>query len=190
MSPLKFEETSLPGVFVVTPSVHRDSRGAFAETFRTDRFEERFPGVRFVQDNHAVSAVVGTLRGLHFQVPPRAQGKLVRCVRGKVRDVAVDIRVGSPTFGRHVAIELSADDWRQVWVPPGFAHGYCTLEPDSEIEYKVTDFWSREHERAIAFDDPDLGIDWGVPASQAFLKEADRAAPRLRELPPSFSVGT
>ena len=183
---MTFEETILPGVMVVTPVVHRDQRGAFCETFRADLFERRVPGVTFVQDNHSVSVPVGTVRGLHFQSPPRAQAKLVRCVRGRILDVAVDIRVGSPTYGRHVAVELSAGDWRQLWVPAGFAHGFGTLEPDTEVVYKVTDLYSPDHDRAVAFDDPDLGIDWGFPTGSAALSDKDRRAPRLRDLTSPF----
>ncbi|MGE0499324.1 MAG: dTDP-4-dehydrorhamnose 3,5-epimerase [Rhizobiaceae bacterium] len=183
---MTFEETALPDVFIVTPVVHRDARGSFAETFRGDLFERRFPGVRFIQDNHAVSTATGTVRGLHFQHPPRAQGKLIRCLRGRIADVAVDIRVGSPTFGGHVVVQLSADNWRQLWVPVGFAHGYCTLERDTEVEYKVTDFWSKDHEGAIAFDDTDIGIEWGVSVDRSLLKPGDVAAPRLRDLASPF----
>jgi dTDP-4-dehydrorhamnose 3,5-epimerase len=126
------------------------------------------------------------LRGLHFQTPPHAQGKLLRCTRGAILDVAVDIRLGSPSYGRHVVAELSADNWRQLWVPPGFAHGYVTLEDDCEVFYKVTDYYAPECDRGIAWDDPALGIDWRIPASDVLLSDKDRKQPLLKDAPPAF----
>ena len=140
-----------------------------------------------MQDNHAFSASKGTVRGLHFQREPRAQGKLVRITRGAVLDVAVDVRHGSPTFGRYVAVELSAANWRQLWIPTGFLHGYCTLEDDTEIIYKVTDYYSATHDAGVLWNDPDLKISWPVNDADAVLSERDRVAPRLRDLPPMFS---
>jgi len=135
----------------------------------------------FVQDNHVRSAQKGVLRGLHFQAPPHAQGKLVRCSRGAILDVAVDIRKGSPSYGRHIAIELSATNWEQLWIPPGFAHGYVTLEDDCEVIYKVTDYYAPECDRGIAWDDPALSIDWRVPADQLLLSDKDTRHPRLAD---------
>lgn len=141
---------------------------------------------QFVQDNQSLSREKGVIRGLHYQVEPRAQGKLVRVVRGAIFDVAVDIRQGSPHFGRHVAVTLSAENWSQLWIPVGFAHGFCTLEPDTEVIYKVTDYYAPECDRGIAFDDPALGIAWPVPAGAATLSDKDRKNPTLAELGQQF----
>src|ERR1700683_4282716 len=135
---MKIERLELADVLLLTPTRHGDSRGFFSETFRADTLADYGVDATFVQDNHAFSVQKGVLRGLHFQVPPHAQGKLVRCTRGAILDVAVDIRSGSPTWGQHVAAEISASNWRQIWVPPGFAHGYVTLMDDCEVIYKVT----------------------------------------------------
>jgi dTDP-4-dehydrorhamnose 3,5-epimerase len=178
---------NIPEVLIVTPRKHGDARGFFSEIFREDVAAQFGEGLRFVQDNHAYSAERGVLRGLHYQTPPRAQGKLVRCTRGAILDVAVDIRVGSPTYGRHVSAEISAANWRQIWVPPGFAHGYVTLEPDTEVLYKVTDYYSPECDRGIAWDDPALGIDWRLGASALILSDKDRRHPRLADAPAAFA---
>jgi len=135
-----------------------------------------------VQDNQVYSANRGVLRGLHFQKPPNAQGKLVRCVHGAILDVAVDIRAGSPTYGQHVTAEISADNWAQIWVPPGFAHGYVTLEPDCQIIYKVTTYYAPASETGIAWDDPDLGVDWRLTGADLVMSEKDRHNPRLAEI--------
>jgi dTDP-4-dehydrorhamnose 3,5-epimerase len=140
----------------------------------------------FVQDNHSMSAEVGTVRALHYQLPPMAQGKLVRVIRGAILDVAVDIRRASPTFGRHVAVTLTADNWQQMWVPPGFAHGFVTLEPHTEVIYKVTDFYSPEHERGICWNDPSIAINWGVAPEQAILSGRDTKHPMLAQQPDLF----
>jgi dTDP-4-dehydrorhamnose 3,5-epimerase len=140
----------------------------------------------FVQDNHVYSVERGVLRGLHYQIPPHAQGKLLRCVRGAVLDVSVDIRKGSPTYGHHVAVELSAANWKQLWVPPGFAHGYVTLETDCEVIYKVTDYWTPDCERGLAWDDPCLGIDWRLAPANLILADKDRKNPRLADVEPAF----
>jgi len=173
-------------VIVLIPSRHGDSRGYFVETFRQDFFDETAGPTSFVQDNQSMSAEVGTVRGLHFQLNPRAQGKLVRCLVGAILDVAVDIRRGSPTYGQHVKVELSADNGQQLWVPPGFAHGFCTLEPNTVIAYKVTDYYSPEHDRGLRWNDPALAIDWPVAEDKAILSAKDRVQPLLSELDADF----
>jgi dTDP-4-dehydrorhamnose 3,5-epimerase len=176
----------LDGLLLITPRRMGDVRGFFSEVFRKDLFEAAAGPVDFVQDNHSFSAHQGTLRGLHYQAPPAAQGKLVRVSRGAVLDVAVDIRKASPTYSRHVAIELSAENWRQLWIPPGFLHGFCTLTGDVEFLYKVTRAYSAAEDGAVLFNDPDLGIAWPFPEEALTLSARDRAAPRLRDLPALF----
>ncbi len=183
---MKVDPLEVPAVLVITPVKHGDRRGFFSEVFRRDILENHGVEASFVQDNHAFSAAVGVLRGLHYQLEPSAQGKLVRCCHGAILDVAVDIRRGSPTYGRHVSVVLSADNWRQVWVPPGFAHGYVTLEPNSEVLYKATAYYDPDRERGIAWDDPALGIDWRFPAAQLTLSARDRNNPRLADAEPAF----
>lgn len=173
-----FLQTSLPGVTIVEPRVFGDERGYFFESFRLDLFQEHFPGIDFVQDNESLSAF-GVVRGLHYQLPPMDQSKLVRAVRGRVLDVAVDIRSHSPFFGRHVAVELSGENKRQLFIPRGFAHGFVVLSREALFQYKVDNFYSRDHERGIAFDDPDLGIDWKLPEDQLVLSDKDRINPVL-----------
>lgn len=174
---------AIDGPVLLRPKAHGDDRGYFFEAFRQDFFErEVAPGVVFVQDNQSLSRQVGTVRGLHFQLAPRAQAKLVRVLRGAILDVAVDIRPGSPSFGQHVAVRLSAEEKNQLYVPAGFAHGFSTLEPGTEIHYKTSDFYSPEHDRGLAWDDPALGIDWGVSPVDAVLSERDRRHPRLAGL--------
>src|SRR5215470_7158569 len=155
---MKIEHLEIDGLLVVAPTKFGDHRGFFSETFRDDVLRGQGAELDFVQDNHVYSSGRGVLRGLHYQTPPHAQGKRVRCIRGAILDVCVDIRVGSPSFGPHVAVAPSAANWKQLWVPPGFAHGYVTLEPDCEVIYKVTDYYAKDCERAIAWDDPDLDI--------------------------------
>lgn len=182
---MKYRITSaepIADVKLITPGRVGDERGFLSEVFRADRLREAGIALDFVQENHSYSARGGTVRGLHFQVPPRAQAKLIRVVRGAALDVAVDLRTGSPTFGRHVAVVLSADAWNQILVPAGFAHGFCTLEPDTELVYRLSDYYSPEHERGIFWADPALGIDWPVSEAQAHLSEKDRGLPRLAEL--------
>ena len=176
----------LPAVRVITPRRHQDSRGFLSEVWREDALTEAGIAVRFVQENHAASRATGTIRGLHFQIGDAAQAKLVRCPRGSVFDVAVDIRHGSPTFGRHTGIVLSAKNWKQLYVPEGFAHGYCTLEPDTEVMYKVTAYYDPASERGLAWDDPEIGIAWPVSRDRAVLTERDRTFPRLAGLPDFF----
>jgi len=175
---MKLLATDLPGVVLVEPVVYRDTRGFFLETYNEQRYREAGITATFVQDNHSRSAR-GTLRGLHFQVR-RMQGKLVRAVAGEMFDVAVDIRRGSPTFGRWVGARLSAENFRQIYIPPGFAHGFCVLSEMGEVEYKCTELYEAADELVIAWNDPQIGIDW--PASEPLLSAKDTAAPRLAEV--------
>ena len=175
-------ETAIPDVKVLVPRCFEDERGFLSETYNRATFAEAGLDLDFVQENHSFSRARGTIRGLHFQVPPAAQAKLVRVIRGAALDVAVDLRPDSPTRGRHVAIELTADNWKQVFVPAGFAHGFCTLEPKTHVVYKLTVHYAPQHERGVVWNDPDLAIDWPVTADEAMLSSRDRALPRWREL--------
>lgn len=179
---MNFTTLAIPGPLLIVPRRFSDARGSFSETFRSDLFRAHAGHVSFVQDNHSVSAARGTIRGLHYQKVPRAQGKLVRVTRGAILDVAVDIRHGSPAYGRHVAIELTADNWSQLWVPPGFLHGFCTLTDDVEVLYKVTDYYSAEHDASVRWNDPAIGIEWPVDDAAATLSAKDRAAPLLADI--------
>lgn len=183
---MNVSELDIAGPLLLAPSQHGDARGFFSEVFRQDRFEEAAGRIAFVQDNHSRSGRRGVIRGLHYQAPPFAQGKLVRVTRGAVWDVAVDARRASPTYGRHVGVELSEDNWRQLWVPPGFLHGFCTLTEDVEFLYKVTSYYSPEHDGAVAFDDPDLAIDWPLGGGEALVSDKDRRAARFADLPAVF----
>ena len=176
----------LAAVRIITPRRFTDSRGFFSEVWRQDAMRDCGIDVAFVQENHALSHAVGTIRGMHFQTGNSAQAKLIRCPRGSILDVAVDIRRGSPTFGRHVAIILSADNWKQVYIPAGFAHGYCTLEPDTEVMYKVSTYYDPASERGFAWNDPDVAIPWPFGPDHAVLAAKDQAYPRLAELPDYF----
>jgi dTDP-4-dehydrorhamnose 3,5-epimerase len=175
---MRFGETAIPGVLLVEPDVHRDDRGFFLETYHREKYRRGGLDAVFVQDNHSRS-VARTLRGLHAQLR-RPQGKLVRAVRGEIFDVAVDIRRGSPTFGRWVGERLSDDNFRQLWVPPGFAHGFCVLSEIAEVEYKCTALYDRDDELSIAWDDPEVGIEW--PVAEPILSPKDAAAARLDEV--------
>ena len=178
----------IPDVKLLTPRIVWDDRGFFSETYRRTVLAETGVEAEFVQENHSLSVEPGTVRGLHFQVPPHAQGKLIRVTRGRIFDVAVDIRVGSPTYGQHVTSELSAANWTQVWMPPGFAHGFCAIEPNTEVVYKVTDYYAQVCERGLRWDDPALGIAWPVAADRARLSDRDRRYPGMSELPAYFQV--
>jgi len=173
-------KTNIDGVVIIEPKVFGDHRGYFFESFSERDFNQRVREVRFVQDNESKSRY-GVLRGLHFQKPPHAQSKLVRVVKGAVLDVAVDIRKGSPTFGQHVAVELTEDNHRQFFIPRGFAHGFVVLTDEVIFQYKCDDFYAPQSEGAIAWDDPDLGIDWKVPADKIILSEKDTRHPRLKD---------
>ena len=178
---MKVIETKIPGLLIIEPRVFGDERGFFFESYNEKAFNEA-TGIapRFVQDNHSKS-VKGVLRGLHYQLPPRAQGKLVRVVQGEVFDVAVDIRKGSPTYGQWVGEVLSADNKKQLWIPPGFAHGFLTLSDTAEFLYKTTDYWSPEHERAIVWNDETLDIQWPLSGMQPTLAAKDAAAVAFSE---------
>ena len=181
------EDTGLPGLKVLTPRRFGDARGFFAETWNRRTLAEHGIEIDWVQDNHSMSATVGTVRGLHFQAPPHAQDKLVRCGQGALYDVAVDIRHGSPTFGKWFGIELSAENGKQLLVPRGFLHGFASRAPDTEIIYKCSDYYAPEADGAVRFDDPAIGVDWGVDATKATLSDKDRAAPLLADLPAYFT---
>src|SRR3989338_1668392 len=170
--------TDIPDVKIILPEKFGDHRGFFSETYHKREFATAGIHLEFVHDNHALSGPKGTVRGLHFQTPPYEMWKLVRVVRGSIFDVAVDIRKYSPTYGKHVAVELSAEKWNQLLVPAGFAHGYCTLEPNTEVVYKVTNYYSQEHDKGILWNDEALGIRWPVEGSAA-LSEKDKKWPRL-----------
>ena len=178
--------TAIEAVKLIAPERIADDRGFFSEVYSARAFARAGIETPFVQDNHSLSVRAGTVRGLHFQSPPHAQAKLVRVTRGRILDVAVDLRRSSPTYGRHVAVELSAENWRQLLVPAGFAHGFCTLEPDTEIVYKVSAPFAAAHDLGLAFDDPALGIDWPVRPEQVTLSDKDRRQPRLSDLPRYF----
>jgi len=185
---MQVETTAIEAVKIVTPKRHGDARGWFMETWSRRGFASAGIDVDFVQDNQSLSAEAGVIRGLHFQVAPSPQGKLVRAVRGAILDVAVDIRVGSPTYGRHVAVELTAENGRQLWVPVGFAHGFCTLEPMTEVVYKVTGYYDPAADKGLAFDDPALAIAWPVAAAAAIVSDKDRRHPPLAALPAYFDA--
>ncbi|SPL64802.1 dTDP-4-dehydrorhamnose 3,5-epimerase [Ochrobactrum soli] len=170
-------QLELDGLLEIIPRKFGDDRGFFSETYNAKSFAEAGIDLQFVQDNHSFSAAKGVVRGLHYQLPTRAQDKLVRVIRGAILDVAVDIRKSSPTFGKWVALEVSAEKWNQILVPKGFAHGFMTLVENTEVIYKVTDYYSPEHDRSIRFDDPAIGIEWPLPSSDVQLSDKDQKAP-------------
>lgn len=172
--------TSIDGVTIIEPRIFKDARGYFFESFSEKDFNANVREVHFVQDNESRSAY-GVLRGLHFQKPPYAQGKLVRVISGAVLDVAVDIRRGSPTFGQHVAVELTGENHRQLFIPRGFAHGFAVLSDEAVFQYKCDNFYAPQAEGAIAWNDPELGIDWKIPESAAILSDKDKISPKLSE---------
>jgi dTDP-4-dehydrorhamnose 3,5-epimerase len=179
----------LDGVVEIVPRKFGDDRGFFSEVYSAARLKEHGVDLIFIQDNHSYSKAQGVLRGLHFQLPPFAQDKLVRVTRGAVYDVAVDIRTGSPDFGRWAGVTLSADAWNQILVPAGFAHGFVTLEPDTEVHYKVTAPYSAAHDRSIRYDDPQIAIEWPVPIDEGLLSQKDRNASRLADINTGFTYG-
>ena len=177
---MKVIETEIEGVFILEPRVFGDDRGYFFESFSLKHFEEKVSKTVFVQDNESKSKY-GVLRGLHYQLPPYTQAKLVRVVKGRVLDVAVDIRKGSPTFGKYVAVELSEENKLQFFLPKGFAHGFAVLSEEAIFQYKCDEYYAPDYEGAICFDDPDLGIDWRLPLEDIILSEKDKKHPRLRD---------
>jgi dTDP-4-dehydrorhamnose 3,5-epimerase len=179
-------ETALAGVLEIRPERFSDERGFFSETWNENQWREAGISLRFVQDNHSLSRSTGVLRGLHFQRPPAAQDKLVRVTRGSVFDVAVDIRRRSPTFGQWAGVTLSSEAWNQLLIPSGFAHGFVTLEPNTEVQYKASAAYSPKHELCVRFDDPALGIDWPMATDRLTLSEKDRSAPLLADIDTGF----
>ncbi len=178
-------KTDIEGVFIIQPKVFGDSRGYFMESYSMRDFNEQVADINFVQDNESMSTY-GVMRGLHFQRPPYAQSKLVRCVKGKVIDVAVDIRKGSPTYGKHVAVELSEDNHRQFFIPQGFAHGFAVLSNEAIFQYKCDNFYHPEVDGGICITDQTLGIDWKIPLSEALLSEKDKKHPLLADFDSPF----
>ncbi len=183
---MDIETLSIPAVKLIRPKRFGDARGFFSEVYSKAALAAAGITMEFVQDNHSRSAQVGTVRGLHFQTAPFAQDKLVRVTKGRILDVAVDLRRGSPTYGLHVTAELSAENWTQILVPIGFAHAFCTLEPDTEVVYKVSNIYAPANDGGVIWNDPDLGIAWPVSAADAVLSDKDAKLPRLRDLPPVF----
>ena len=183
---LNIASTRIADIKIITPKSFGDVRGVFCETYNRDRFFEHDIRLDFIQDNQSSSVEAGTIRGLHFQSPPAAQDKLIRVLRGSILDVAIDLRRSSPTYGQWVAEKLSAEDGQQLLVPVGFAHGFCTLEPDTHVLYKVTHYYSPANDLGIAWNDPDLGIDWPVAAGKAVLSDKDARLPAFKSLPTYF----
>ena len=185
---MEFRNFDVSGPFEIVPHKIQDERGYFSEVFRVDAFSQHARAPEFVQDNQSLSVRPGTIRGIHFQSPPAAQGKLVRCLAGNLLDVAVDLRVDSPTYGRSISVTLSPVDNNQLWVPVGFGHGFCTLEPNTIISYRVTSYYNPEHDKGVAWDDPDIAIEWPDVADPETLSAKDRRQPTLTELPRYFSM--
>lgn len=183
---MEIETLAIPDVKLIRPKRFGDARGFFSEVYSRASLAAVGITTEFVQDNHSRSATVGTIRGLHFQTAPFGQDKLVRVTKGRILDVAVDLRRSSPTYGQHVSAELSAENWTQILVPVGFAHGFCTLEPDTEVLYKVSNVYAPANDGGVIWNDPDLGIEWPVSAAAAVLSDKDAKLPRLRDLPPLF----
>lgn len=185
---MEIRDFEIEGLFEIIPRKIEDERGYFSEIFKANLFAEYAPGVEFVQDNQSLSVKAGTVRGIHFQSHPAAQGKLVRCLAGRLLDVAVDLRSGSQTFGKWISVELSPDDNNQLWIPVGFGHAFCSLEPNTVISYRVTSYFSPEDDRGVAWDDPDIAISWPDIADSETLSGKDRQQPRLADLPVYFST--
>lgn len=179
---MKHQKLEIKDVVLITPKKFSDNRGFFMEAFKDAWFQENVAEVKFVQDNQSLSCEKGTIRGLHYQKAPFGQGKLVRVLKGAIFDVAVDIRPNSETFGKWVGATLTAEGAEQLWIPDGFLHGFCTLEPDCEVFYKVTNPYDKESDAGIAFDDPEIGIDWPIDINSAILSEKDKNQPKLSSL--------
>ncbi len=186
---MQVSPTDLPGVLEITPARHGDHRGFFTESWNRETLRAAGIDIDFCQDNHSLSVAQYTLRGLHFQKPPHAQDKLVRVIAGAVRDVAVDLRVGSETYGQWTALTLTAETGNQLLVPKGFAHGFLTLTPNVQVIYKCSETYAPDHDAGIRWDDPSVAIDWGIDAGMLTLSDKDRAAPLLAEIDPPFPVG-
>lgn len=176
---MKVEQTALPGVILITPPRFGDHRGFFSESYSKTKLSDAGIDMDFVQDNHSMSSTVGTVRGLHFQVPPHAQDKLVRCGKGALFDVAVDVRKGSPTYSQWVGYELSSENGQQLLIPAGFAHGFMTLQPDTEIVYKCTDYYAPKTEGALLWNDPEIGIEWPIQGIGPAISDKDAIAPGI-----------
>jgi dTDP-4-dehydrorhamnose 3,5-epimerase len=183
---MQFRTYSIEGLLEIVPHKVGDDRGYFSEVFRRDAFDAKVPGIEFVQDNQSLSVKAGTIRGIHFQSHPAAQGKLVRCIAGKLFDVAVDLRRGSPTFGQWQSVILTPEACNQFWVPVGFGHAFCSLEPNSVISYRVSEYYSAENDRGVSWDDPDIGVDWPAVTDASTLSPKDRKQPRLADLQAYF----
>ncbi len=183
---VELRRLALDGLLEIRPKRFADDRGFFSETWNDAAWRDAGIAITFVQDNHSLSRARGTLRGLHFQAPPAVQAKLVRVTRGSAFDVAVDLRLGSPTYRQWAGVTLSASDWNQLLIPEGFAHGFLTLEPDTEVQYKASAAYSPPHDRAIRFDDSAIGIDWPLAAAELALSDRDRAAPLLADVETGF----
>lgn len=184
---MKIRHLDIQDVVEITPSKHEDHRGYFSETFRDDFFRREVADLSFVQENQSLSRSAGVVRGLHYQVSPHAQGKLVRCVAGAIFDVAVDLRRGSPSFGKWVTATLTAEEGNQLWIPAGFGHGFCTLVPDCIVSYKVTDYYNRDADMGVAWDDPEIAIAWPEIADPANLSSKDANQPTLRSAAQLFT---
>lgn len=186
---IEAKRLQIQDIILLTPDRKIDHRGFFSETYNRKTFENLGINANFVQDNHSTSTNAYVLRGLHFQKPPFGQGKLVRVIHGSILDVALDIRRNSPTYGHHVSAILSAENWRQMWIPEGFAHGFCTLEENTQISYKVTEHYSGDHDCGIAYNDPALAIDWHLPSGiEPVLSDRDMHHPNFAQLPDYFSL--
>ena len=182
-------QTEIPDVLLIKPSIFRDDRGAFLESFSARRYRDHGISQDWVQDNLSTS-VYGVIRGLHYQRPPFAQAKIVQVIRGRILDVVVDIRKGSPTYGKHVAVELDSEDRTQILVPHGFAHGFSVLSPFADVLYKTDNYYSRDHEAGLRFDDPDLSIDWRIPSGQITLSPKDLELSFMKDLSSDFEYQT
>lgn len=184
---MKIISTEISEVKIIEPEVFGDIRGWFFESYNKQKFFDLGIKIDFIQDNHSMSTKKGTLRGLHFQIDPKSQSKLIKCVKGSVLDVVVDLREGSPTFKKYVKVELAAESKRELFIPKGFGHGFLTLTNDAEVEYKVDQYYSKEHDRSIRYNDPELNIDWGI--SNPILSEKDKVAPLLKDSDINFKYG-